>query len=94
MKGFFNSLGMISYTLLILFFAPKPIVKKLFSIKMSQAVASNKLERGPLRDYETGFCSLLALTVLEKKIFKDLAMFFVFLPMCDLEMKVEVKYYD
>jgi hypothetical protein len=32
----------------------------------SQEVASNKLEKGPLRDYETAFCSLLALTVLEK----------------------------
>jgi hypothetical protein len=44
----------------------------------SQEFASNKLEKGPLRDYETGFCSHLALTVLEKKIFKDLAMFSVF----------------
>jgi hypothetical protein len=31
-----------------------------------------KLEKGPLRDYETGFCSPMALTVLEKKILKDL----------------------
>jgi hypothetical protein len=45
-------------------------------------------------DYETGFCSPLALTVLEKKIFKDLAMFFSFWPKCDLEMKVKVEYYD
>jgi DNA-binding MltR family transcriptional regulator len=37
----------------------------------SQEVASNKLEKGPLRDNETAFCLLLALTVLEKKIFKD-----------------------
>jgi hypothetical protein len=51
----------------------------------------NILEKEPLRDYETGFCSPLALTVLEKKIFKDLA---VFRPKCDLEMKVKVKYYD
>jgi hypothetical protein len=36
----------------------------------SQEVALNKLEKGPLRDYETGFCSPLALTVLEKKIVK------------------------
>jgi hypothetical protein len=59
----------------------------------SQEVASNKLEKGPLRDYETGFCSPLALTVLEK-IFKNVSMFFGFWPKCDLEMKVEVKYYD
>jgi hypothetical protein len=37
----------------------------------SQEVASNKLEKGPLRDYETAFCSVLALMVLEKKIFED-----------------------
>jgi hypothetical protein len=47
-----------------------------------------------LRDYETGFCLPLALTVLEKKIFKDLAMFFKFRPKFELEMKVKVKYYD
>jgi hypothetical protein len=40
----------------------------------SQESASNKLEKGPLRDYETGFCSPVALTVLEK-IFKDIAFF-------------------
>ena len=79
---------MISYTLSILFFVLKPIVKKLSSIQIvifhtfalseaqsekyrSQEVASNKLEKGPLRDYETGFRSPLALTVLEKKIFED-----------------------
>jgi hypothetical protein len=79
---------MISYTLSILFFALKPIVKKLLSIEIvifhtfalsvaysekyqSQEVASNKLEKGPPRDYETAFCSVLALMVLEKKIFKD-----------------------
>jgi hypothetical protein len=90
MNGFLNSLGMISYSLSILFFALKPIVKKLFSIicqrfsesqsekYWSQEFASNKLETVPLRDYETGFCSNLALTVLEKKIFTDLAMFSVF----------------
>jgi hypothetical protein len=61
---------------------------------LSQEVALNKLEKGPLRDFETSFCSPLALTVLEKKIFKDLAMFFGFWPKCDLEMKVNVKYYD
>jgi hypothetical protein len=37
----------------------------------SQEVASNKLEKGLLRDYETAFCSVLALMVLQKKIFKD-----------------------
>jgi hypothetical protein len=37
----------------------------------TKEVASNKLEKGPLRDYETGFISTVALTVLEKKIFKD-----------------------
>jgi hypothetical protein len=40
---------------------------------MSQQVASKKLENGPLRDYET---EPSALKFLEKKIFKDLAMFF------------------
>jgi hypothetical protein len=44
---------MASYTLSILFVALKPIVKK----------------KGPLRDFETGFCSPLALKVVEKKIF-------------------------
>jgi hypothetical protein len=39
----------------------------------SQEVASNKLEKGPLRDYKTGFSSPVALTVLEKKIFEDFA---------------------
>jgi hypothetical protein len=33
----------------------------------SQEVASNKLEKGPLGDYETAFCLLLALMVLIKK---------------------------
>jgi hypothetical protein len=60
----------------------------------SQEVALNKLEKGLLRDYKTGFCSPLALTVLEKKIFKDLAMLFGFRPKFDLEMKFKVKYYD
>jgi hypothetical protein len=60
----------------------------------SQEVALTKLEKGPHRDYETGFCSPLALAVLEKKIFKDVAMFFGFQPKFDLEMKVKVKYYD
>jgi hypothetical protein len=65
---------MISYTLSILIFALKPIVKKLLSIEIvilhtfalseaqsekyrSQEVASNKLEKGPLRDYKTVFCT-------------------------------------
>jgi hypothetical protein len=30
-----------------------------------------KLEKGPVRDYETAFCLLLAHMVLENKIFKD-----------------------
>jgi hypothetical protein len=83
---------MSSYTLAILFFALKPIVKKLLSIEIvlfhtfalseslskkyrPQELASNKLEKGPLMDYETGFCSPVALNVLEKKIFKDFAFF-------------------
>jgi hypothetical protein len=49
--------------------------------------ASIKLEKGPLRDYETTFCSLLALTVLEK-IFKDFVIFTGFWPKNDLEKKV------
>jgi hypothetical protein len=40
----------------------------------SQEVASNKLEKGPLRDNKTVICSPVALAVLEK-IFKDLASF-------------------
>jgi hypothetical protein len=36
-------------------------------------VALNKLEKWPFRDYETAFCSSLAVTVLQNKIFKDLA---------------------
>jgi hypothetical protein len=43
----------------------------------SQEVASNKLEKGPLADYETGFFSPVALTVLEK-ILKDFVFFQVF----------------
>jgi hypothetical protein len=31
----------------------------------------NKLEKGLLRDYETAFCSVLALTALGKMMFKD-----------------------
>jgi hypothetical protein len=78
---------MTSYNLAILFFALKPIVKKLLSIEIvifhtfalsealsekyqSPEVASNKLEKGPLRDYKIVFCSPVALAVLEKKIFK------------------------
>jgi hypothetical protein len=37
----------------------------------SQEVATNKLEKGLLRDYETAFHAFLALMVLGKKIFKD-----------------------
>jgi hypothetical protein len=41
----------------------------------SQEVALNKLEKVFLRDYETAFVSVLALMVLEQKIFKDKAIF-------------------
>jgi hypothetical protein len=37
----------------------------------SQEVALNKHEKGLLRDYETAFCSVLALMILGKKIFED-----------------------
>jgi hypothetical protein len=40
----------------------------------SQEVALNKLEKKPLIDFKTAFCSPVALSVLEK-IFKDLASF-------------------
>jgi hypothetical protein len=88
MSTFPDSLGMTSYTLAILVFALKPIVKMLLSIEIvffhnfelsdalsekywSQEVAWNKIEKGPLRDYKTVFCSSVAVAVLEKKIFKD-----------------------
>jgi hypothetical protein len=38
---------------------------------MLQEIASNALEKELLRDYETAFCSVLALMILAKKIFKD-----------------------
>jgi hypothetical protein len=41
----------------------------------SQEDTLNKLEKEPLRDYKTAFCSPLAHRVLQKKICKDLAMF-------------------
>jgi hypothetical protein len=44
----------------------------------SREVALNKLEKGLLGDYETAFCSVLVLTVLGKKVFKD-KLFFSFL---------------
>jgi hypothetical protein len=40
-------------------------------ITQLQEVASNKFEKLPLMDYETGFCSPLALKVLEKMFFDD-----------------------
>jgi hypothetical protein len=40
----------------------------------SQEVALNQLEKGPLIDFKTVFCSPVAIMVLEK-IFKDLAFF-------------------
>jgi hypothetical protein len=49
----------------------------------------NKLEKGVLIDYETAFCSVLTLMVLEK-IFKDY-LFLGFWPKFDLKMKVKVK---
>jgi hypothetical protein len=39
---------------------------------MSQEVASNKLEKGPLRNSETAFSSPLAFQVPEKNIFKGI----------------------
>jgi hypothetical protein len=39
----------------------------------------NKLEKGPVIDSKKVFCSTLALAVLEKTIFKDLAIFRGFL---------------
>jgi hypothetical protein len=36
-----------------------------------QEIASKELEKELLRDYETAFCSVLALMVLGKKIVKD-----------------------
>jgi hypothetical protein len=45
------------------------ILEALSEKYQSQEVASNKFEKGPLRDYGTAFCSPLALMVLEKKIF-------------------------
>jgi hypothetical protein len=50
-----------------------------------------KLEKGSPSDYETAFCSPLALTVLEKKIFKEIAIFTGFWPKYDLGMNVKVK---
>jgi hypothetical protein len=44
----------------------------------SQEVALNKLEKELHRDYETDFRSVLALMVLEKKIFKNKPIFEVF----------------
>jgi hypothetical protein len=41
-------------------------------------VASNKLEKGPVGDNKTAFCSLLARMVLEK-IYRDLVIFQIFI---------------
>jgi hypothetical protein len=46
------------------------------NIDQSQEVAWKKLKKGPLRDYETGFYSPVALTVLEK-ISKDFVFHFL-----------------
>jgi hypothetical protein len=50
----------------------------------SQEDSSKKLEKEPLKDYETACCSPLAHMVLQK-IFKDLAIFLGFWPMFDLK---------
>jgi hypothetical protein len=60
---------MTSYSLAILFF-----FSKTNTFALSE-VASYKLEKGPHRDYETGFCSTLAFMVLKKKIFKEFVVF-------------------
>jgi hypothetical protein len=91
LKKKFNSLGMISYTLSILLFALKPMVKKLLSIEIvifhictlgsiirKISVTGSCLEQTwerPLIGFKT-VCSPVALMVLEK-IFKDLAVFFM-----------------
>jgi hypothetical protein len=49
----------------------------------------NKLEKGPLRDYETGFCSPVALMVLVK-IFKD----FMFFPGFSLPVQKIFKIFE
>jgi hypothetical protein len=49
------------------------------------------LRKDLIRDYETAFCLPLGLMVLEKKIFKEFAVFTGFWPKCDLEMKVKVE---
>jgi hypothetical protein len=49
---------------------------------MSQEVALNKLEKGPLM-------KLLAIMLLEKKMFRDFAVLTDFWPKCDLERKVK-----
>jgi hypothetical protein len=53
----------------------------------SQEVASNKLENGPHRDYETAFCSPLAFMVLKKKVFQEFTVFTGFWPKYDLERR-------
>jgi hypothetical protein len=78
------------YTNLKTYKSKKIIIRK----NWSQEDASNKLEKEPLREYETAFCSPLAHMVLQKKILKDLAMFLGFWPMFDLKIKVKVKYHN
>ena len=94
MNRFWISLGMTAYTLSILFFALKPIVKKLLSLKIvififtlsipesekyrSQEVALNKIEKGHLRDYGTAFYSVLALMVRGRRFLKIMLFFEVF----------------
>jgi hypothetical protein len=69
----------------------KIIIRKIY---WSQEVPSNKLKKEPLRDYKIAFCSPLALMVLEKKIFKVLAIFLGFWHKFDLEIKVKIKYHN
>jgi hypothetical protein len=60
MKIYLNYLGMISYTLSILFFAPKPIVKKVLSIEivifhaftLSEAYSNTSGTYGSVKDVE------------------------------------------
>jgi hypothetical protein len=84
MNTFLISLGMNSYTMSILYFALKPIVNKLlsiiiviFHIRTLISIIGKILVTGSrtnlrrlLRYYGTAFCSVLALMVLGKKIFK------------------------
>jgi hypothetical protein len=56
----------------------KEVIHHLNVHRFSHEVASNKLVKGPLRDYDIVFCSPVTLTVLGRRFFKDLAFFRVF----------------